>query len=70
MADQGTAQLQERRVDVGSSLVSNLESAVLVQPALRAFDDPAINTQSAAMTGPAFGQYGNNQGQAPVSVHT
>jgi hypothetical protein len=57
MTDQGTAQLQERRVDVGSSLVSNFESAVLVQPAFGPFHDPTVNAQSTAMRSPAFGQH-------------
>jgi hypothetical protein len=41
-ADQAAGDLEEGFVDVGASLVADAEAPVLVEPADRAFDDPAV----------------------------
>lgn len=40
-------------MDVVSSLVAELEAAMLVKPAFRTFDNPPINAQTAAVAAPA-----------------
>ena len=43
-------------MDIDPSLVADPKTPVLVQPADRAFDDPARRPESAAMIGPAMGK--------------
>jgi hypothetical protein len=43
-------------MDIGSSFVSDFEPAILMEPTLRAFHDPAVHAQSAAVGRAALGQ--------------
>lgn len=56
MADQGTSKGDEGFVDVIPTLVAQLEPPILVNPALCAFDDISVHTQSTAMGGVSAGK--------------
>lgn len=49
LADQRTADREERLVDVASTVVAASEAAVVVQPAERALNDPAFSPYSGAV---------------------
>ncbi|AJX32153.1 Uncharacterised protein [Burkholderia oklahomensis] len=44
-------------MNVGAALETNTEATEVVQPSMRAFDNPPIFAQAAAMFGAAFGNY-------------
>ena len=55
MTDQDTSNGEERFVDVKPSFVADAQSAELVEPTDRAFDDPAKHAQAATVIGSLFG---------------
>lgn len=76
-----TANGHERFVDVIASFITNAKTAILMQPRETAFYHPAVDTQSAAIFGPAFSKKGDNSSLTkfssmrftvitPVSQHT
>ncbi len=56
-ADQRAAEREERFVDVGAAVVADAQAPLLVQPTQRAFHDPAVHAQTAAVLGAAFGDH-------------
>lgn len=75
------ANSHERFVYVVASFITNAKTAILMQPRETAFYHPAVDTQSAAIFGPAFSKKGDNSSSTkfssmrftvitPVSQHT
>ena len=50
--DQSAPEREERLVDVGALVVADTEASELVEPSKRSLDDPAPDSQTAAMRGP------------------
>lgn len=59
-ADHVAARREERLVRVGAAFETDPQSAELMQPAQRPFDDPAVLAQSAAVFGVAMGNHRGN----------
>src|SRR5688500_6973219 len=58
--DQGTADFEERFVNLGSTLPSNSQAAEVVKPGDRALHDPTDFAEAAAMFGPSLRDEGLN----------
>src|SRR2546425_1132756 len=71
MTNDGTAQCEESLVNVCAALVTNAQTAELMQPTERAFDDPAGFAQAAAV-GPTFARQliGDAQSAQPPVMRT
>jgi hypothetical protein len=59
-ADQDAPQRKECFVDIWSSFKTNPQTAELVKPTVRAFDNPSKHAQAAAVLGVAFGEHRSN----------
>jgi hypothetical protein len=57
MTDFDTSDCEERLVDIGAAFVADAQPAVLMQPAVRALNDPAVDPQAAAVVGAAARQH-------------
>ena len=55
MANEDAAEFEQCFVYVTAALVADAQTAVLVKPTVRAFHDPAMNAQAAAVPGVAMG---------------
>jgi hypothetical protein len=60
VADEGTADREEGFVDVGASVVAAAQAAVLVQPADRALDHPAVFAKARSVGLLRFGEPGRD----------
>jgi hypothetical protein len=58
--DQDAPEREECFVDVWSSFKADPQTAELMKPAIRSFDDPAKHAQAAAVFRVAFGEHGSN----------
>lgn len=68
MANQRTGQSDKRLVKIFATLVAKLEPTVLVNPTLRSFHDPAIDSHATAMSGSAAAQVRTNVTLAEFSA--
>lgn len=55
--DQAATEFEECAVNVGTALETNTEATEVMQPGMRAFNDPAIFPQVAAVFGAALGDH-------------
>src|SRR5262245_61303175 len=55
-ADEGTTESEEGFLDLEQAIQTAAEAAERVQPADRPLDEPPVDTQTATVFGPAFGQ--------------
>ena len=67
LADEGAADREECFVDVGAPVVAAGEAALVVQPGDRAFDNPALDSESGAVLGWLLGAaaFGDSRRDAP-----